>query len=365
MMTAGRLRYLCFAMLALGSLASGRPCAAQDNGKFGLLALPNVFYLPETGFGMGFMGIMTMARPAAEKGFSPIDSLKAGGAYTQNGQASGWISMEANLGGSGTKLGLDASMSRFPSRYFGIGPYASADEAYVPFMGSVDARLSFRLSPGFYASPRLKFSASKTLERESGGLLADAGLAGGDGYISSGLGFGLTYDKRDFPMTPTEGGYVDLGLLFSPRLLGSSQEYGLACLDARTYLVLHPTWRPVLALQVRIEAAFGNPPFQELPRFGGDKLMRGFHDGRYRDACSVVFQTELRLPVWWRLGLTVFGGLAQVASSVSGLDSAHPKVAGGVGIRFRMDDASRANLRLDVAWAGNGPQFYFNFGEAF
>jgi hemolysin activation/secretion protein len=151
----------------------------------------------------------------------------------------------------------------------------------------------------------------------------------------------------------------------SPILIGSSQDFSLACLDARTYVALLPSWRMALALQARAEVAFGDPPFQELPRIGGDKLMRGYFDGRYRDFCAVALQAEIRLPIWWRFGLTIFGGLAQVAPSPAELAAKNLKVAIGIGARIRLDDASNANMRIDIAWADGCPQCYFNFGEAF
>jgi hypothetical protein len=113
------------------------------------------------------------------------DSLRAGGFYTQQGQAGVWTSMEAYLAASGAKLGLDAAISRYPGRFYGIGPSAAADEAYVPFMGSVAASLGIRLSPVFYAGPRLRFAASRTLELESGGLLSTEPITGSGGYSSN------------------------------------------------------------------------------------------------------------------------------------------------------------------------------------
>lgn len=53
--------------------------------------------------------------------------------------------------------------------------------------------------------------------------------------------------------------------------------------------------------------AIGDPPFQELPRIGGDKLMRGYYEGRWRDYCATALQSELRIPLVWRLGVTLFG----------------------------------------------------------
>ncbi len=364
-MSRRKSRRIILAVMLLDFFALRHSCWAQDTEKLGILVLPSFFYMPETGFGGGGLCMVTRIHPAGEDGLALADSLRAGGFFAQQGQAGGWTAIEAYIAESRAKLGLDAAISRYPGRFFGLGPYAAADEAYVPFMGSASASMGFRFSPVFYAGPRLRFAASKTLEMESSGLLATAGITGSDGYVSKGVGFTCTIDTRDSTITPTKGSYLDLDFLASPRLFGSSQDFGLACLDARTYIEPFSMWKLVLAFQARVEAAFGDPPFQELPRIGGDRLMRGYYDGRYRDACSVAMQAEIRLPIWWRFGITAFGGLAQVAPSLAAFDPASPKVSGGFGFRFRLDDATNANMRVDIAWAEGRPQFYFNFGEAF
>jgi outer membrane protein assembly factor BamA len=364
-MKRGRTWYMLIAFMTLQAAQSHQRCAAQESGNLGFIALPTFFYMPETGIGGGGMVLVTKPLPTREDGPKLTDSLMAGGSYTQNGQLSGWTSMEAFVGRSRARLGLDATISRYPSRFFGVGPSASVDEAYVPFMGSAAASLGFRLSPAFCAGPRLRFAASKTLELESGGLLAKAGMTGSGGYVSNGLGFTVTFDSRDSSITPTKGSYLDLAIMAAPSMIGSSQDFGLACLDARAYIAAFSPWNSVLALQARTEVAFGNPPFQELPRIGGDKLMRGYYDGRYRDTCSAMIQAELRLPIGWRFGLALFGGLAQVAPAPVAFDLDDPKISGGIGFRVRLDDATKANMRVDIAWADGNPQFYFNFGEAF
>ena len=363
--TCLRVAILAVAILAIGAAHSQPAEAAENEGKLGVLALPNVFFMPETGFGAGFMAMLTKPLPATQDGMALADSLRAGGSYTQNGQLSGWTSLELFLGRSRARFGVDASISRYPSRFFGVGPSAASDEVYVPFMGSASASLSFRVAEAIRVGPRFRFAASRTLDRESGGILATSGLRGNEGYLATGLGFTATYDSRDSSITPTKGAFFDLGYTASPGALGSGEDFGLACLDARTYLAPFSALNMVLALQARAELCFGDAPFQELPRIGGDRLMRGFYDGRYRDSCAAALQAELRLPLWWRFGVTAFGGLAQVAPGIAAFDLSDPKVSGGVGIRVRLDDTTNANMRVDIAWADGGPQFYFNFAEAF
>lgn len=354
-----------FAALAFGFWASSLACMAQSGAKLAFMGLPSFFYMPETGFGGGLMVMVTRSSPGGKGDPALGDSLRAGGYYTEYGQAGGWASLEAYLGASRTRLGLDGSISRYPSRFFGIGPSASADETYVPLTGSAAARLGFALSPSFRAGPRFRYAMSRTLEAKSDGLLAQGGLTGGEGYVSNAVGFALCFDTRDSAITPTKGGYLDLTAMAASHVIGSSQDFILSCLDARAYLRPLPASKLVLALQARAEAAFGDLPFQELLRIGGDKLMRGYYDGRYRDLDLLALQAEFRLLIWWRFGLTVFGGIAQVGSLASGFDLRQPKASGGIGARVRLDDDSNANMRVDIAWAEGGPQLYFNFGEAF
>ena len=94
--------------------------------------------------------------------------------------------------------------------------------------------------------------------------------------------------------------------------------------------------------------------------------MRGFYEGRYRDANLLTAQIEYRFPVIWRFGAVVFASAGEVASSVPGLFSGRLKVAAGTGIRFMFDRDNQVNVRADVAFASNGNyNGYINIVEAF
>ena len=69
------------------------------------------------------------------------------------------------------------------------------------------------------------------------------------------MGLTCTIDTRDSAITPTKGSYLELEFLASPRLFGSSQDFSLACLDARTCFVPLPSIKLVIAIQARAELA--------------------------------------------------------------------------------------------------------------
>ena len=70
------------------------------------------------------------------------------------------------------------------------------------------------------------------------------------------------------------------------------------------------------------------------------------------------------MPVHGRLSATAFAALGEVAHAPSDLAFDTIKVAGGVGVRWRLTDEG-ANIRLDVAVGPAGPELYVLLLEAF
>jgi outer membrane protein assembly factor BamA len=98
---------------------------------------------------------------------------------------------------------------------------------------------------------------------------------------------------------------------------------------------------------------------------GGDGMLRGYLEAKYQDKAVAIAQAELRLPVFWRFGLAVFGGVGFIGSDALDLSLDDPRFAGGLGFRFLVDKNSGTNLRMDLAWGESQPQLYFELGEAF
>ena len=106
-------------------------------------------------------------------------------------------------------------------------------------------------------------------------------------------------------------------------------------------------------------------PFELLPTVGGRDLLRGFRQGKYKENVLFVAQTEYRLPVYKRLKAAVFCSAGDVTNSTDyRIDKL--KVAYGVGLRYRLNDA-RVHLRLDIARNNYGDklQAYITASEAF
>lgn len=175
-----------------------------------------------------------------------------------------------------------------------------------------------------------------------------------------GFGYEIVKDTRNNLLTPTKGYYIYLnaGINFC------DENYPEATLDIRYY----KTWKEKFTLALRLlnDLNFANPPFYDLAMMGGDKNVRGYYYGRFRDNHLTTLQSEFRFPVVWRIGLAAFGGLSDLysASNKSGLNKVNYNY--GMGLRFLVDKSDKTSLRLDYAVGRGGNNgFYIAFGESF
>lgn len=175
---------------------------------------------------------------------------------------------------------------------------------------------------------------------------------------TSGAGLTLLSDTRNNLLTPAKGFYFN----FSAGYNFSTADYWKISIDTRYY----KTWAEKLTWANRLYGEFnlGLPPFYDLAFLGGDKFVRGYNYGRYRDKNLTTWQTELRLPVFWRIGLATFGGVSNLYHDK--FQANDLKCNYGMGLRFLVDKHDKTNLRLDYA-LGNDQNsgFYISFGESF
>lgn len=180
-----------------------------------------------------------------------------------------------------------------------------------------------------------------------------------DGSVT-GVGIAVLHDTRNNLLTPLSGMYA----FVNGTLNFAKNTYLDAVFDLRVY----QTWQNkyTTALRWYNEITAGSPPFFDYALLGGDRFVRGYYSGRYRDKNLSTVQLEFRFPVVWRFGMAAFGGVSNVFSDVQHLTMKDSKYNGGLGLRFMVDKKDRTNLRIDYA-KGNGSNsgFYIAFGESF
>ncbi len=179
-----------------------------------------------------------------------------------------------------------------------------------------------------------------------------------------GAGLLVAYDSRDNVVAPRRGSFLRLRLMGYADIWGVNRRSGAICIDGRHYWSL--PLRSVLAAQLYAMHTWGDVSFAKMPSCGGTRLGRAIgHSLKYVDQTAWLCQSEWRVPLFWRIGGTLFAGLGNVAHSASTLlDNVH-LMAGG-GLRFAVFADKGLNLRLDAGVSSRGDRaIYFNIREAF
>lgn len=148
-------------------------------------------------------------------------------------------------------------------------------------------------------------------------------------------------------------------------MVESSHPYTLYELDARKYLNLSNGGKSVLALQSLVQLNSGNPPFNNLADIGGDRINRGYYQGRFRSQNSAQVQAELRQLVIGRFGFTVFAATGEVWNRFENFTLDNFKWTAGAGLRFNLNKEDPTNIRIDYGIGKHTSGFYLQFGEAF
>ena len=252
-----------------------------------------------------------------------------------------------------------------PEYIFGIGnDVTKATQEQVQY-----ERIKFfttalmQVKKDFYVGVPLDVANYYNIKPDSNSFLIRDSVTGVNGGFSFGTGLAAAYDTRDNRYNPHGGAYI-LGIItFHPEWLGAYQ-FTKFELDVRKYF--NPWKKHVIALQATTTAASGDVPFYELALLGGDKQMRGYYQGAYRDKVLVDGQVEYRMPVWKIFGVTGWLGTGRVAGSYSELSFDGFKLSYGAGIRVKVDSKHNTNLRLDFGFGPDGISgTYINFAEAF
>jgi outer membrane protein assembly factor BamA len=170
-------------------------------------------------------------------------------------------------------------------------------------------------------------------------------------------------DARDDNFAPLSGRFVYLSGRWFAKVLGSDYAFARYTLDAREYIRLYGDH--VLGIQTYLCAVSGPAPFQMLSLLGGDVRGRGYFDGRYRDNILFSAQAEYRSALLYRCGLVLFGGITQVSENFAGLALRGIHPFAGFGVRFRLLDDTRINVRFDWGYGDHSSGNYVGVNEAF
>jgi hypothetical protein len=350
------------------TLASDTAVVQQDEGS-SLIPLPVVFYQPETGVGFGATGVYLfhLGRTSGAEERRLPSSIAAVGFYTTKGQIITAVQAELYPAGGGYRYIGELSFSKFPTKLWGIGNDTAEEleEDYTPVSFNLTLEAQRRLRRGWYAGVTAQFGYRELKEVQDGGLIEGGLVPGSADGVIVGAGLLLLRDTRESTWYPRSSSFHQIRAMLFDGAFGSDYDYTSLAVDLRKYTPVFA--KHVLALRGLGFGISGDPPFDLLPQLGGDVLLRGYYQGRYRDKDLLAFQAEYRAPIWWKLGAVGFVSAGQVAPELSGLrfDALHP--AAGFGLRFLIQEDEGVQIRADYAWGFDveSSGFYINIGEAF
>ena len=330
----------------------------------GLFPLPIIYYTPETGVAGGVAVLYLYRSPEAPVTNRPT-SATGNIIYTAKKQIVFSVSGDMYFEDNKYRLLTDVTFQKFPNKFYGVGNFTSSDleESYTPQVFSVRVVGYTHVYSRFNAGPLLRYEYVSVQETEPLGVLRAGTIAGSRGGTAAGLGFAMNWDSRDNTFATLSGSLQQVTTLFYRGMFGSDYSYTDIQIDSRNFFEVAPG--QVLAIQAAAELTDGAVPFQSLAKFGGQNILRGYFEGRYRDRQGVAFQAEYRIPLWWRFGLVGFVGVAQVSPMINEFALNRFWFAGGLGIRFLLNPDDRINLRLDLGYGNNSSGTYITVTEAF
>jgi surface antigen Omp85-like protein len=177
------------------------------------------------------------------------------------------------------------------------------------------------------------------------------------------LGFKVERDTTPNRFYPVQGTMLHLGADFFAKGIGSTFSFQTYRLTFNTYHSFGT--KQLLAYNAFICLTGGQAPFFGKCIFGTQNELRGYPAGRYIDRKMIATQVEYRRVLPWRFGVVAFGGVGEVAPSLSKFNADNLLGSVGGGVRFSLSAKYHVNLRADIAQGKNGHTFSMGLGEAF
>lgn len=265
-------------------------------------------------------------------------------------------------------LAGELKWQHWPDKFYGIGndTRAEDEEFYVSRILGIKLDLMKSVYRDLYTGILLEIESNDIVEYDTAAdaILPGGTIPGSDYSIISGVGLGTAWDTRSDILLPSSGAYYQFRLVFFNELMGSTYSYTKWIVDLRKYWELGN--EHLLYVQLYGKFLWGKEiPFRNMALLGGDKFLRGYFQGRYRDHNMFLAQAEYHSPPLWRFSLVAFAGAGDVFHSASTLGNLHIKPAGGIGLRYRVFRDRRMNVRLDAAVGRGDSGIYLGILEAF
>jgi outer membrane translocation and assembly module TamA len=329
-----------------------------------LSAFPVAYYSPETKLAVGTLAAYTFYNKNDSTQKYP-SQIQFGAAYTFNKQLLFYIPFRIYTRRSSFTFYGEAGYYKYSYYFYGIGNKQPDDykELYKVNYPRIKVNALKKVSKTFYAGLRYGLEDYNIIGVDSAQQLVKGKITGSHGGFVSGIGPAINFDTRDNIFSPSRGFFVDAGALFYTTALGSNFNFNRYTFDGSVYFACKN--KNVWAFNLFADFVNGSTiPFSQLALLGGNKKMRGYYEGRYRDKNLLALAAEYRLHVYKRFGAVVFANAGAVNNETIKLTD-YIRTTGGAGVRYALNKSEKLNIRLDYGIGKKTSGFYFTIGEAF
>jgi len=350
-------RILTLAIIFL-TLPSVRLSAQSDSTAFD--HLPFAMYSTDDGFGAGYKGVLRNSFGMRESFDLTLFLATRGERWVRLG----WSLTDAELR-QGTIYGLAVDIvvdydKMMNNRFFGIGPDANYDDleeyTYEPL--EITTAFSRGFTRNFVSTVQLRFKRVWSYGFEDQSRLRNLPEHAGTADLWSAM-LQLRHDTRNSVIHPSSGivlqAEVEQAIDLTPHAF-SWTRYAARVQHYTRVLGI------ILALRADAQSMSGDVPVQHMLSVGGNNTVRGIPKDRFLDRSSAIANTELRFPIWRRLGGIVGMDAGAVAPDLGALADSRWTVAPAAGLRLIFDTFV---TRADIGVSGETVGFYLNFGHIF
>jgi hypothetical protein len=339
------------------------PQEIKPEKKWRISPLPVVYYSPETRLGFG---ALISANANLGDSTTSVSYLQSSLIYTINKQYE-----INNIGRIYTNRNRHIIQYRlyytfFPEYYYGYE--TETPEIYEELIDYrrlwVELRKYWKIRKHYYAGVFGRVNHLYNVNYPTNGSFETTAPPGINGYTIFGIAPTIASDKRDNQVYPRTGHFFEVYWMAHPNSL-SDFNFGNLRIDWRVYKPLRLLNDDVLAFQLLFNLNEGTVPFRDMADIGGSVITRGYYRGYYRYKNMYALQTEYRFMIQKYIGLAVWVGAASVAEEWNDPFEFSIKPNAGLGLRLRINQKDKLNLRADYGFGRNQSGLYFDAAEAF
>ncbi|HAA23449.1 MAG TPA: hypothetical protein DCR93_26050 [Cytophagales bacterium] len=347
------------------------PEKEKKERAWSILPIPAVAFTPETRWLFGPVAAITYTPPKDTVTRPTTFTLYA--IWTQERQFYSIVSWNTWTKNNLYNITGRVDYYDFPEFFYGVNydNPASNRELYASKRLEGFVSVGREIRKDLYGGLMYYTQSMWDMELEPGGVFERENVVGADGGFHSGVGYLVRFDNRVQPLNPKESMYFELNHIFFNSAFGSVRNFSRLTYDFRKFWEIPPLWgeeNHILAVNSTGMFHTGDVPFRMTAAMGG-RPVRGYYWGRYRDRQYWSAQVEYRMPVWWRLGVTGFAAVGQMAPSLGQFGSTPLRPGVGVGVRILA--LAGINIRADFTWglgvedSESRSNTYIDIGETF